>query len=316
MTTNPKWFTTALDDRWSWDQSQRLGKPAALFCISKHPDRAEVFYDGNTARIVSQQYCQSDGHYKCKIVSSDGMGGCDPDAQEWEKEEVPETELMPNERQATPPTATPSISNSASAPSSKRKRGSDSSDDSINGSSDDSSEDEDEDDDDEEEEEEEEDDDDEDDFEDVKGRSCEDLQSSSYSSSSSSSSSSDNSDNEENEGGATLVAKKKKSSKRPAAPNSKKLPKKRAKQKKQKKQKTTKKPPMTMIILRMGMRPKSKTTGAKFVSDTKPVVTTEVPASDSGEMKLLRLLGHKEIQPHFALALRRNPQFPIWKNPH
>ena len=73
---------------------------------------------------------------------------------------------------------------------------------------------------------------------------------------------------------------------------------------------------MTMIILRMGMRPKSKTTGAKFVSDTKPVVTTEVPASDSGEMKLLRLLGHKEIQPHFALALRRNPQFPIWKNPH
>ena len=119
MTTNPKWFTTALDDRWSWDQSQRLGKPAALFCISKHPDRAEVFYDGNTARIVSQQYCQSDGHYKCKIVSSDGMGGCDPDAQEWEKEEVPETELMPNERQATPPTATPSISNSASAPSSR-----------------------------------------------------------------------------------------------------------------------------------------------------------------------------------------------------
>ena len=154
MTTNPKWFTTALDDRWSWDQSQRLGKPAALFCISKHPDRAEVFYDGNTARIVSQQYCQSDGHYKCKIVSSDGMGGCDPDAQEWEKEEVPETELMPNERQATPPTATPSISNSASAPSSKRKRGSDSSDDSINGSSDDSSEDEDDDDDDDEEEEE------------------------------------------------------------------------------------------------------------------------------------------------------------------
>ena len=153
MTTNPKWFTTALDDRWSWDQSQRLGKPAALFCISKHPDRAEVFYDGNTARIVSQQYCQSDGHYKCKIVSSDGMGGCDPDAQEWEKEEVPETELMPNERQATPPTATPSISNSASAPSSKRKRGSDSSDDSSNGSSDDSSEDEDEDDDDDEEEE-------------------------------------------------------------------------------------------------------------------------------------------------------------------
>ena len=74
---------------------------------------------------------------------------------------------------------------------------------------------------------------------------------------------------------------------------------------------------MTMSILRMGMRPKSKTTGAKFVSDTKPVVPTAVPASASGEMKLLRLLGHnKEIQPHFALALRRNPQFPIWKNPH
>ena len=68
---------------------------------------------------------------------------------------------------------------------------------------------------------------------------------------------------------------------------------------------------MTMIILRMGMRPKSKTTGAKFVSDTKPVVTTEVPASDSGEMKLLRLLGHKEIQPHFALRTGTSPKSPI-----
>ena len=49
---------------------------------------------------------------------------------------------------------------------------------------------------------------------------------------------------------------------------------------------------MTMIILRMGMRRKSKATGAKL-GDTKPVVTTEVPASDSGQMKLLHLMSIK-----------------------
>ena len=46
MTMNPEWFTKALDNRWSWVSSQRLGRPAAIFNISKYADRAEVFYDG------------------------------------------------------------------------------------------------------------------------------------------------------------------------------------------------------------------------------------------------------------------------------